>query len=196
MSTRAIGIYNIYGIHNTSQILIKHRENVYPKEGETINDMLVKKYAITDDVYGEIYACNLTDSFLLSTKTLPCLYVNIIYERPMRNCLLYRINLYFTIEDNITSSDQLINSPINGKFFTKIFLNNAEQTIEENISPYPGNEAIYNTFITFTTASEMKEITNSMIIEIQEKFKEMYKDEFSNLQVPENIISLKNYKSE
>jgi len=193
--SKAVGIYNVYGIQNESKIVINHKENVYPKENEKINDILcISKYKIIDDVYGEIYACNLTDSFLLSTKTLPVLYVSVTYQRALRCVLLYRIYLYFSIEDDIKSSEELIGSPINGKFSMKIFMNGSEQPIGNNIDSYVGNEEIYNKFKTFTTADEMKELTTVMVEEILEKFSEMYKDERNSFEVPSNIISLKNYK--
>ncbi len=191
--SKAVGIYNVYGIKDECRIIINHKENIYPKEGEKINDIVIDKYKIVEDVYGEINACNLTDAYLLSSKTLPVLYLSVMYQKSFRNVLLYRIYLYFTIEDDIKSCKDLIGNPISGKFSLKIFINNKEQLIDSDIGIYIGNEAMYKKLIHFTVVNEMKEIISVMVEEIQQKFSEMYKDEMNSFEVPENIVSLKNY---
>ncbi len=191
--SKAVGIYNVYGIKDERRVIIDHKENIYPKDGEKINDVLIDKYTVIDDVYGEINACNLTDAYLISSKTLPVLYLSVTYQKSFRCVLLYRIYLYFTIEDEIKSCKELIGNPINGKFSLKIFINNKEQLIDSDIGVYIGNDGMYNKLRHFTVVNEMKEIISVMVEEIQQKFSEMYKDEMNSFEVPDNIITLKNY---
>lgn len=193
MST-PIGIYNIHGIQDENKIIIQHKETVYPKEGEQLVDMTIDTYKIIENVFGKIYACNLTDKFILSTKTLPLFYVSIVYEIPLKTILLYRLYFNFTIEDDIKNSEQLIGNPINGKFSVDIFINNSKKTIDNNIEKFMGNDFTFKKLISFTMADEMKEMCKLMMDEIIIQLKEQYKDDVCNYEIPSNIISLKNYE--
>jgi len=189
-----IGIYNVYGIKEQSQIVIQQKEVVYPKENEQVTDMLVSNYKIIENVFGKIYACNITDRFLLSTKKLPLFYISVVYEVPLKTVLLYRLYFSFTIEDDIKSSDQLIGSPINGKFCVEIFINNVQNVIDDKVEKFMGNEEVYNKLKIFTMADEMKKMTDVMVDEVVKQLKEQYTDQMDDFSViPENIISLKNY---
>lgn len=191
--SRAVGVYNVYGIKDKNQIVIEQKEVVYPKDGEQINDIHISDYKIIDNVMGKIYACNLTDSFLLSTKKLPLFYINIIYEIPLKTVLLYKIYFCFTIEDDIKSSEQLIGSPINGKFYVEIFINNTKKIIDDKIEQYMGNDEAYSKLQNFTTADEMKQLTKIMLEEVIKQLEAEHGAKMEDFNIPKNIISLKNY---
>lgn len=188
----AIGIYNVYGLKGESKIFISHKETVYPKEGEQVTDMIIDDYKIGENIVGKICACNLTHHYLLSTKTLPLFYVSVMYEVPLKTVLLYRIYFVFTIDDDIKSSEQLIESPVGGKFFVEIFIGDTKKVID-NIDIFTGNDEIYKKMIDFTKSDGMREMVDVMVGEIAEKLREQYQDTTS-YEIPENIISLKNYK--
>lgn len=188
--TNPVGIYNIYGIKDKSQIVIEQKEVVYPKENEQISDIHVDTYGITDKVFGKIFACNITDRFLLSTKKLPLFYISIVYEVPLKSVLLYRLYFSFVIEDNITSREQLIGSPINGKFCIELFMNNTQTVIDNNIDMFIGNEGSYDKLKDFTLNEGMIGVAKTMVDEIVAQLGSSGIEDFV---VPENIISLKNY---
>lgn len=191
--SKSVGIYNIYGIEGESRVVINHRETVCPKEEETINDVLLDDYHIIENVQGKIYACNLTDSFLLSTKKLPVFYINVIYERPLVCVLLYKVYLLFEITCDIKSAEELIGSPIEGKFTVDVVINDMAQTIDDNITSFAGTENTCQKLINFTCVDEMKELIGIMIKEIQDKNNKKYENENFNFDIPENVISLKDY---
>lgn len=191
--SKAVGIYNVYGIQDESKIIINQKEVVYPKENETINDIFIKEFPIMENIKGKIYACNITDSLLMTSKTLPLMYITVVYEKRLFTVGLYKMYLSFDITDNIQSEKELLNSPINGKFKFDLILNNKIQTIDNNIPVFIGNDATYEKFINFTTADAMKDMINVMIIEIDESMREKYNDDTNSFKMPSDYISLKNY---
>ena len=188
-----VGIYNVYGIKEKSQIIIQQKEVVYPKENEEINDIPVSNYKIIENVSGKICACNITDRFLLSTKKLPLFYISVVYEVPLKTVLLYRLYFSFTITDNTTCKEELIESPINGKFYIELFINNTQNVIDDKIENFVGNEETYEKLKKFTLAGEMKTMTEAMVDEIIQQLKEQYDNQMDDFNIPENIINLKNY---
>jgi hypothetical protein len=186
----AVGIYNVYGIKDESKIVIEQREVVYPKEDEQINDIHISNYKITENVFGKIFACNITDKFLLSTKKLPLFYISVVYEIPLKTVLLYRMYFSFNIEDNITCKEQLIGSPIRGKFCIELFLNNSQTVMDNNIGEFKGNDASYDKLKEFTVSEGMVQMAEIMVGEIVEQLK---CDDLGDFAVPENIIKLKDY---
>lgn len=190
---KAVGIYNVYGIKDESKIMIDFKELVYPKENETINDIFIKEYIIMENVKGKIYACNVTDTLLMSSKTLPLMYVTVAYEKKLFSVGLYKMYLSFDITDNIQSEKELIGSPINGKFKLDLILNNKIQTIDNNIPIFKGNETTYEKFFDFTIADGMKEMLNVMIEEIDESMREKYNDDTNSFKMPSDYVSLKDY---
>jgi hypothetical protein len=187
-----IGLYNVYGIKDESKALIHHKENICSTEGEQITDMLIDDYKIYENITGKVFACNLTNHFLLSTKTLPLFYVSVTYEIPLKTVLLYRLYFSFTIEDNITSAEQLIENPIGGKFNVDIYVNGGIKTID-HVEKFTCNDDIYKKLIEFTMADEMKELGKVMVGEIVEQMQEQYSLDDSYSTVPDEIVSLKDY---
>ena len=188
------GIFNLHGIRYQSQIKINHRENVTLKNNECVGDTLIKEFQIMDHVKGEINMCNITHVFLMSTKKLPMLYISVINERPMRRILLFRIYLCFTIETEVKNPKELLNNPLNGKFNLEIIMDNNHKEMNDKIEKYPGDERMYDNLEKFVNTSEMKELIESLVEEIDERMRKEYEEEFEYLKPPTNVISLRNYK--
>lgn len=191
---KVCGIFNLHGVRYQNQVKINHRENITLKEHEYVSDTLVKEFDIMKHVKGAIYLCNITHIFLMSTKKLPMLYVSVIHERPMRNILLFRIYLCFTIESEIKNPKELLNTPLNGKFNFEIIMNTTRKEMNDKIDKYIGDERMFDKLTNFVNAPEMKEFIETLIEEIDIKLTNEYKEEFEYLKPPTNVISLKNYK--
>lgn len=188
------GIFSVNGIKNTNQVRIKHLDNVKLKKQEFVPDELIERYEIVKDVFGEIYKCNITDVYLMSSKTLPIMYVSVIHEQPLRRFLLFRVYFQFEITKEIKDIKDLLDNPIDGVFELEIDLENKRKKLEDTITSFTGNEKIISKLTEFTKVDEMKELINNLLEEIRERLREQYDDYFDAYAPPKNVISLKNYK--
>jgi|688.fasta_scaffold181964_2 hypothetical protein len=188
------GIFTIHGIENKNKVKIEHLENVSLKENEYISDKIVKRIELFNGTFAEIYVCYLTDGFLSMSKKLPMFYVSVIHEKPLRRFLLFRVYFIFEITSKITTSKQLLNERLSGKFSLEISIENQRKDLGENIDKFPGNEIIYDKLINFTSSTEMINFSKSLIVQIDKKLEEDYAKEFEYIKPPTKIISLKNYK--
>ncbi len=190
---RICGIFTAHGIRNENKIKLEHIENLTLKPHEYVSDTLINQFKISTGITGDIYKCNITDLFIMSNKKIPISYVNVTYERPLKKFLLFKIGLYFTIESDIKSSNQLLKEQIEGTFSLEILLDGVRKELE-GIKTFPGNKNIYAKFTDFISAPETIQLAESLVDEINIKIKEEYKAEFEYYKLPENIISLRNYK--
>lgn len=188
------GIFSVKGIKDKNQVTIQHIENIKLKTEEFIQDTFVTSYDIMKDVIGEIHTCNITDVFIMASKTLPLLYINVVLEKPLRRILLYRVYLCFTIESNVTKKEELLDKPLDGKFGIEIAIDGTKQKIDDDLPIYMGENEIQIKLINFTKNDDMKELIKSMIKDVEKKLGERYEKEFGYLKPPTNPISLKNYK--
>lgn len=191
---RLCGIFTLHGVRNESQIKIKHIENVKLKGHEYVGDTLVKKFEIFKGVVGEIYTCNITDAFIMKTRKLPMMYISVIHDKPLRRILLFRVYLCFTILSEIKTSKELLHNKHNGKFSLEIEIDNTRKELNDQLDKYPGDEKLYNKLTDFTLAPEMKDLSKSLVADIDKKLQEEYEKEFAQYKPPTNVISLKNYK--
>ena len=187
------GIFNLNGVKNQSKIKITHTENVNLKPHEYVGDTPVESVEIMKNVKGEIYKCNITHFFLLSSKKLPMMYISVIYERPLRRILLFRVYLCFTIESEVKSIKDLLNNPLDGHFSLEISIDNQRKEIDDKIPFYPGEEKICKKLVNFSTVDEMKELILDLVDEVNEKFRKEYEKEMEYYKMPTTTISLKDY---
>ena len=195
IESRVCGIFNVRGVRYESKVKIDHVQNVTLKTDERFMDSPVKRIPVMKGVIAEVYNCNMTDLFLLSTKKLPVMYVNVINERPMRRILLYRIYLYFTIDAKVDSATDLLTKELDGKFTVELSIDGGKQVLDDSITRYEGDERTCDKLVTFATGDDMKEMVKDLITEIDEKLARQYSKEFEYLQVPKKTISLKDYSS-
>jgi len=188
-----LNIFQISGLKNHSAIKIKPMGVVSIPEGGRLQDSLLQKYNIVDNVVGEIYVCNVTGMFLMKTKKLPVFYINVILEKPLNKILLFRIFLYFTInDDTIKTSDQLFNNKINGEFSLELLIDH-NTTELERIEKYLGADKMTNKLMEFTQNDDMKILIESLVAAENKKLEEIFMKEFGNVTPPKVTISLKDY---
>jgi len=190
-NTKTVGIFNLEGVKDKSQIIIRHIENLKLKEHEYVPDSLIEKYKITDQTFGEIYCCNITDTFLMRSKQLPMILMSVVIEKPMRRILLFRVYLCFTIESKITSAKQLLNSPIDGKFNLELFMDGNKRELDSKILKFVSNEQIYESMKKFVSSDPMRNLIQELTDEVNARLNETYADELDYFTtLPDTVTKL------
>lgn len=192
------GIFSIKCSKGTNKARINHLENVNLGPTEYIADTLVKEFKIIEGkngVTGEIYTCNITDTFLISTKKLPVLYISVTHAKPLQKFLLYRVYLCFTVTSNIKTRSDLLDKKIEGKYSMEISIDNKMKEIDDPILKYPGDDKMYEKLENFAKAESMKELTIGLVNEINDRLDAEYGKDLEHLvKKPEKTINLKKFK--
>jgi len=184
-------IFNIDGITNSSKVHIKQIASGYMQSNKKISDTQIKSYNISNNIFAQLFRCNITNSFLVTTKKLPVMYINVWWSQSIRKILLYRLFLYFTIKENIESSDQLLKNEIEGKFTMEVMIEGKTRAIDE-FETYLGNGKMENILINFTTSDDIKVLHNELITTERKKIADKYAREFEDYKtLPKATISLK-----
>jgi len=144
-------------------------------EEENINDDLLERYNITENIFGYIYRCNIIDNFLLSSKKLPVICISITFEKNILRSFLYKLFLQFTITDNVSNSNQLIKNRLRGKYNVEIIGDTHITTLDEPDMEKEGTiKKIISNMKKLTNLPEMINIANNIINErLKEKFGEI-----------------------
>jgi hypothetical protein len=188
------GIYMIQGIKGKSKAKIKHLQNIIMKLNQRISDTLISNINVTKNVIGYIYSCNLTNSFIQSTKKLPVMYIDVWWDRSVKKKLLYRLFLYFTITQDINNVDQLINQSLKGTFSFEVLIDNESKPIDTDNNIYKGNEETIQSIKEFVLSNDMKNFHDSLIKIEEDKLAQEYQDEFEQYKtIPKATINLNDY---
>ncbi|CAH6421244.1 Hypothetical protein KVN_LOCUS197 [uncultured virus] len=187
------GVYTLVAIENKSSVKIKHLETLKLNSTEKIKDTYLNNFEVEKYINGYMFKCNITNSYLMTTKRQPILYVSIFFEKSLRNFHLMDIFLFFTIEQEVHSQEEFLNKELKGKFSLECRIENKFVKLDEQINVYPGNEKILDQLTNFIKNSEMMEILNDLIKEGEEKISQKFINQY-DYSIPKNIISLKNYK--
>ena len=191
---KIIGIYTISGINGKNAIKIKHLETGKLSPGDRIKDTSIHKYEINSYIVAEIFACNITDASLISSKKQPMLYVSIAMVKPLKMAILCNIILNFTIEEMVQTREQFLNKPLEGKFSLELYLQGETKQLDQEVGVFPGNTKIIEMLETLTKSESMVEVLKELA-EIEEtKIAKKYAGELEYFSMPTNTISLKNYK--
>jgi len=162
-------IYHLKPEYSENVVVI---QPIMSAEEGNFSDDLLEKYPITNNIFGEIYRCNIIDNFLVSSKKLPVVCISITFEKNVLRSYLYKLFLQFTITDNIKNAKQLIKNRIRGKFTIEI-IGDTHITIldEPNMEIENSVKKIISKMKDLTKLPEMIEIANNVVKErIQEKF--------------------------
>ena len=187
------GVYTVIPVDGKKAIKIKQIDVIKLGLNKSINDTLIERYEIAKNVFGEIYACNILDKFLISNKKLPILYINVKYELSLKSILLLRMFLYFDIQMDIKSKKELINYELSGEFTIEAKIQEKQIVLDE-LDSFPGREDVLNKLKSLTTNVEMVEVISNLIEVENEELKKRYEEEFKYFTIPKNVISLRDYK--
>lgn len=114
-------------------------------------------YMITDTIYARFYHCNITDIFLLTTKTLPVIYGSIMYRTNLIGGLLFNLFIDFTVTSEIKSEVNLVNNTLEGKYTMRIKTDNDPPKIIE-LDMYHGQEFMIDIMKSLLETEEMKSL--------------------------------------
>ncbi len=194
--TLVLSVYNVEGVRGTSGAKIV-RVNDFHKEHEKVQDDIIdtlihRNDRISDKIIGEIRRCNITYSFVMQSKKLPVMYLDVFIEKPLRRIRLFRVYLYFTVQANVKSSDELFGEELEGQFSVELSME-GKSSVLEMVESFDHDDIILSlkNFVTFIDENEFLE---EQVNNINEKLREEYSKEFEYFQVPQNRISLKNYR--
>ena len=191
--SKKFGIYNIKGIKGKSKVKIIPVGMIDLSKDEYVADKLENHHDIIDKVVGEVYTCNITDNFLMSSKKLPIMYISIIMDRPMRRIFLLKMYLCFTITSEIKTSDDLINKSLEGYFSLEVIIDKERTEIKKEIKKYPGIKEMENDLINFIKTDEMKDLIQGLVDEENERLRIQYQKEYGSYKIPKATINLEDY---
>jgi len=186
------GVYTVKTYENENAIKIKQLglldSTTTKKPADT---RLEKTLTIKDNVMGYFFNCNITNNFLVQTKKLPVMYMFLEYNyKNLLRSELFRIFLYFTIEDDIKNEKQLIREKLNGKYTMEILL---EDNLEEinTIDQFTSSEDMIEQILTFVQSEEIIEVIDDMVKEKDKLRLEEYGNRFQNIKIPKPTITIK-----
>lgn len=184
MAHQEICLYTVIGKDDTPTAEIKLLGKI--NNPEEVHDTFLEEYTVISHpkVTGQIYACNIVDSYLLSSKKLPILKIDIIYVKKLTSALVLQFVLYFNITEEIKSEEQLIGNAIQGFFSLDIIASTSCNTIDGAMVNYPGNKKIIEIAKQLTLDDSIIKIINSFIEKNEAKRKELYKDEYEDFDSP------------
>jgi hypothetical protein len=184
-------VYTILPVKDKNAVKIKHVETVKLELHQRVFDTCIDKYDITKNTIGHVYVCNILDKWLMSSKTQPVLYASVLYNRPLGSILLYNIYLYFTVETDVKTREEFLNSKLHGKFSLHVVIDGHHRELDKKIDKFPGNKEMVQMLKDFTRSEEMRELVDTLVEAENEKIKQKYQDDFNNMTVPKPTISLK-----
>lgn len=188
------GVFIVNGIKNTNKAKITHIKNIEMENNQIINDNFHDAYKIDEDTTGNIYKCNISDNFLMSTKELPLFYINIILKKFMQNILLLKLCFYFNVESDIKSAEDLLDKEIEGSFSIVILVNNHKRVLDTDIKNFKGEEEHLEQLKKFTQSDQMRDLMDSMKKDIIDNLRKQYGNRYHlPSSPPKKFISLKNY---
>jgi len=184
-------IYTVVGVSGEKAINIKYLDTIDSSQIKQLRDTPIEIYDIAKYIEAGLYACNITNHFIASSKKLPILCLNVSYTKyTMRRIPLYKLFLYFTItDDNINSYDELLTKNIKGQFSMELFMENNNLEIDENISNYTTNDEFKKMLIDISKSPDMIDMCNNIISDEELKLSTLYADEFkqfTDIPVPIN----------
>jgi len=194
LETRKCGTYKLTGIRGDNKAKIKPMGLIELRPGEGVRDDIVKTFPIKDQVVGIIYSCNIVDSFLVSTKKLPMFYVSVVYDRPLQKIFLMKLYFYFTIESEVKTVKQLINSPLEGKFTVEVSVDDKNRELDNSITVYPGFKTVVKKMEDFVKDPGLEELIDGLLDIENEKIQKYYKENYGDLDIPKPTINLKDYQ--
>lgn len=124
------GVFSVNPAIKSRQIKINHLGNI-SNDDSIIDSVLDKDRIQNTHFYTESFKCNLSQSYLMSTKSLPILYTNIMYSKSVVIHLIGRATLMCDILEDVQSQEQLLENNLKSRLYLSIELNNAEtKTVE------------------------------------------------------------------
>jgi hypothetical protein len=194
MTENIVGIYSLKGIPGKSSVRIKQLDTIFMKEDTKVRDSLVDSFYVMEErkIYVEVFACNVTNYYLLKTKKQPVFSFVIYYYKQLMKTELFRMYLSFDITDDVTSEKELLENDLNGNFVTEIVMAGKSRTLDKQIEIFESNEKVMSIFKAFVKTPTMKSMLITLADESDLKREEKHGVNFSNASPPVVTKSLRN----
>lgn len=122
-------------------------------------------YNITETIYTRFYACNILDTYVMTSKSLPVLYASIMYKTNIICGLLFNIFIYFIIKSEVKSERQLIGTNLDGEYQLHIKTNDKDQPKIIKLNQYDGTRFTIEMMKTLIETDEIKSIIAKLMEE-------------------------------
>lgn len=180
-----IGVYTLEGVPGENAVRVKYIDTVEMNEGDTLKDTQLECYEIKSFFHGEVYACNISNYALTASKKQPVLYVSVFWTQYLKKTLMYKIYVYFNIESDIKTEDDLLNKPVYGSFSTEVVVAGKRQQLENSTDKFPTNQELIATLVTFTKDADMVELLTTLSEAEEKLMADKYRKEFEYLKLPD-----------
>lgn len=164
-----VGMYSVRGIKGKQKVRVLHLKNYELKGDQTITDIPVGNYLIykenSRDIYGEIFSCTITDKYLTSSRKQPIFKIIIYSGGKFRKMELFRIYLYFTIDEEVTNEKEFLDKELSGKFTVELAMENNFQELDKQITEYPGDDNVLEELKEYTSTDDMR----NLLLEIDDE---------------------------
>lgn len=111
-------IFRVKTFKKQNKILIKCVGKL--TENEKLLDEELETYDLDENHHTVFYKCNLTSSFLVSTKIIPVMYASVFHKQQITQGILFDIFIRFGITSDVKNDKELIGSPLEGKYFCTV----------------------------------------------------------------------------
>lgn len=122
-------------------------------------------YPISNTIFARFYKCNVSDSYILSNKTIPIMYASIMYQSNIVGGLLLNIFVNFTVTSEIKSEKDLVGSQLDGKYAIEIRQDNIKEPKIIELDEYTNNKTMMEILKSIATSDEMKEVYEDLLKE-------------------------------
>jgi len=191
-------IYTIQGLNNKKKVIIKYLDTVKLSKDVNLTDTMLETFEIKHNVSGNLFACNITNNYLTSSRKLPMIYIDVWWGRGLQKKMLYRLFLYFNIEQNIKTKNELINKPINGSFSIEIINDNKKyhdisppQILNECFDTFPDSSLVKQLLTDITKKDYMLTYTDKIINDEEKIIASKYSKEMDQyINIPKATIKL------
>jgi hypothetical protein len=197
-NTNVIGVYCLKGIKGKSAIRIKHIDTFNNDQSQQLKDTAISEYEINGKkgIYGKVFARNITNNILMSSKKHPVIYISLYLVKPLKTALLYDLVLYFTINDDIKSYSEFLSNDINGKFTLELIKDDESRELDKEIKVFPGREQILKMLMDFTLTDEMNDILVELANIEEKKIAASVVNDYNYCSPPKPTLSLEDYISD
>ncbi len=189
---KQIGIYTLRGVENESAVKFGCLGAI--NDGEHIKDTMHSMIDISRNIKGEVYICNISGPYLLSNKTLPVLYIKLVYNKSIVNYQLLTMRLTFTPNVHIKSEFELLNSKITGTFDVDVQIDNEPihslTSDETNFKVFLSYNNVINRFESFLKNKEMLVIYDELVKKYDDNRVKKYNNSW-DYEIPKVTISYK-----
>jgi len=187
------GVYNVITFDNKNIIKIKQLGVLENGSSQKPKDSIIKDKQVElvqDKLLGYFFTCNITSNFLVRTKKLPVLYMFVEYNHNnIMKAGLFKLFLFFTIEEEVKSEAQLLHNELKGKFTLELEIDNVLEEI--SVLEFTSIDNILDDMNSFVKSENMTEIINDMVETTDKERETKYGDMFADCEIPTVTLSLK-----